>query len=1232
MSLLNISLNKKKTGFILSFFLLLIAVLLYIHYLNRGKPQQMVEDFQHSFLHKEKLLKSEMDLTKKTLSNPKQESLFSHKGKDFYTTGMEILVYQNDSLIHWSDNKIPVPSNYERSFLSSKFQKLSNAAYYINQEKYNEFRIVGILLIKNEYSYQNKYLKSGYIRDFNLPTSCQLSSKKQNGYPVFNAENEYIFSIQKPLYGNINSSQANLIFLIAILFYILFLFSVIEDFLRRKKRIRYKWLFFGLFIIITIAIRAIFFFLSQHFLKDSTPLLSPVYYASSSFLPSYGDLLINAVSLFYLALAYFRLFDIKKNSIDNPKKLQLLFVFFGGVILTIINSILFDIIRGMIINSRISLDLNNLPSLSFYSAVGFLIIGILIIALFLLVSRLLSVLSHYSKDIRTMVFTLIPSYFLLYILPFNWNIQIFGGISLLLAYVGYWIFMKKSNKELSFSFLIYFLIVYSAAITLTLQDNIALKEHEQRKILATQLSISSNPMAEYSFTNIEDNIKTDTTLTRLLQKYDMQIDNQDEITQYLRKKYFKGLWGRFNVLFNVCPQEFNLNMQPGNYIINCQEYYDDLIKDMGKATPAKHLFLVKETSGNPYYIARFEFFNNSDEYPRTMLYIEMYASFVPEGIGYPELLIDDAMYNFPNISDYSYARYQDNNLVYKYGNYFYKLKLSDKIFKERKDGFYTENEYSHYVDHNGPDSEIILSKKAKSFLDWIAPFSYLFLFFALLSLIFLGFNWAINQNKPFSFSLSNRLQIALLVIILASFLFVGISTVFYITNLNNQKNIEILKEKTHSVQIELEHKFNTPHGMNLMNQENLENLLTKFRSVFFTDINLYDLNGNLLATSLPAVFQKGLISYQINPEAYDQLKYKHDFLFIEKERIGAHRYLSAYVTFTDTKGDPIAILNLPYFARQGEIGKEIGGFLIAYINIYVILTAIAVILAIFFARYITRPLLMIREKLKDISLNHKNEKIEWKQEDEIGSLVKEYNRMIDELSMSAEKLARSERESAWREMARQVAHEIKNPLTPMKLSVQYLKKAWDDKAPDWDNRLNRFSQTLIEQIDTLSSIATAFSNFAKMPIGKPERFEIVTAIHSAADLFVEHKDIEFSWKTDTKEEVYIHADSSQIIRVFNNLFKNAIQAIPKDVKGQITITLEKKGRYCLIKVKDNGRGIPQDQREKIFTPNFTTKTSGMGLGLAMVKNIIQSAQGNIWFESEIGKGTIFYLEFPIYEL
>ncbi len=321
---------------------------------------------------------------------------------------------------------------------------------------------------------------------------------------------------------------------------------------------------------------------------------------------------------------------------------------------------------------------------------------------------------------------------------------------------------------------------------------------------------------------------------------------------------------------------------------------------------------------------------------------------------------------------------------------------------------------------------------------------------------------------------------------------------------------------------------------------------------------------------------------------------------------------------------------------SGLLGAGIGGLLVATFGAAqtVAVTAgsalvSAVVVAVFISNWTTRPLDLLKNALARVGLQEANVPIRYRGDDEIGQLVEVYNRKVEELRESAELLARSERETAWREMARQVAHEIKNPLTPMKLSIQHFQRTWKPDAPDAEARLERFSSGMVEQIDTLSGIASAFSNFAQMPRAKAEELDLGELVGTAVSLFDATPGVSCTLDRQHTGPLPVRADREQLLRVFNNLLKNAVQSIPDEREGHVAIILRSTGTEVLAEVRDNGSGIADEDLERIFSPNFTTKSSGMGLGLAMVKRMVESAGGRVWFETEGGKGTSFFVALPL---
>ena len=392
------------------------------------------------------------------------------------------------------------------------------------------------------------------------------------------------------------------------------------------------------------------------------------------------------------------------------------------------------------------------------------------------------------------------------------------------------------------------------------------------------------------------------------------------------------------------------------------------------------------------------------------------------------------------------------------------------------------------------------------------------------------------------------------------------------------------------------------------------------------NFNIYDLEGGLIKSSRPTSrFENDSISNCLDSEVLNNLEISVNKRYVEENSVAGDKYKASYTYINDNKYKPIGILNLPYFEDNSFSDMELREILIRLGGVYIVILLVAIALAYFISKYITRSLQTISEMMEKTDLTKRNKKIFIKDPSvEIEKLVVSYNGMIDELEQSAVKLARSEREQAWREMAKQVAHEIKNPLTPMRLTVQSFERKFDPQDPDVKTKLGEYSKTLIQQIDTMSSIASAFSNFAEMPAQQNETLNVVKIVKLAVDIFNESY-IHFIAE---EEEIIAKLDRTQLIRVVTNLVKNAIQAVPEVDSPRILVSVASEGNFVKVSVADNGIGITEDFRHKIFEPKFTTKSSGMGLGLGMVKNIVETYKGSIDFSSLPGKGTVFTVKFP----
>lgn len=1143
----------------------------------------------------------------------------------FLSSGIEILIYKNDSLAYWTYNAFPAITIKDSKTFFSEIIVTGNGYYIAQKVKKDDFEIVGLKLIKFNFKFENDYLPASFSKGFHASPQIKIALQK-NGNDIKNKEGKFLFSVSYKSDYELNDWLLYLIFAIYLSSLLFFISATFFAYMYFMRDFGQRWFLLLTFIIDVVIIRIV-----QYFYKIPTELyhnqlFSPTFYASSVLLPSLGDFLINAALLLQITFLVFKYHRTEKvlGHLPRGRKIATGFIITGSVFLLFFLST--QLIRGLILDSSIVFRFENILTLQSISH-----LAILIIALILLVFLFYSIMIFYQvyklcNKTCLIVFSIIWL-IMCVIYLFVVKSEILIPISGALLYFSILIFQieKFQHNYLKIGNVVILLLALTAYATLIVNTNDNQREKGQRLILASHLADSRDNLAEYFFNEAHDMIKNDTLLFKALQKSNGDMATV-EISNSLRKKYFSGYWDRYEVQVTVCKPNKKLNIQPGNFLTGCDQYFESIISSQMKSLNKDDLYFLRQAVDAMYYIGRIPI-RNENNILIANIFIEISSNQLWKGIGYPELLIDKKAVKMDNLLGYSYAFYYKNELIKNVGPYSYNI--DNKNYNTNKASKYiNQNGYNHLVYSPDKESQIVLSRKELEFTDLISPFSYIFLL--LISILFIirllsgpGLNFFINV---YTFRL--RLQFIMVSVILVSSLIIVGSSLLFINQLNTNKNIDILNEKMNSVLVELETNYSSLSNIDQLNKVEVQDLLIRLSNTYFTDVNIYKTNGYLLASSREKVFSEGMMSRQIDPSASKQLLIDNKTFFIQNEQLGNYNFSSAYAPIRNIDNKLIGFLNLPYFARQEEISREISGLITTFANIYIILIVITILLALLLSRLITKPLQHIGDQFSKVRLANSNPKIEWARKDEIGRLVDEYNRMIDEMARSAELLARSERESAWRQMARQVAHEIKNPLTPIKLSMQLLLRAWQDKAPDWEIRLKRFSQTLIMQIDTLSSIATEFSDFAQMPEPEIQRFDVIPLIQQSTALYRDQSDCEIYFDTLLTES-RIKSDPNQILRVFNNLIKNALQAIPSEKTGVIKINLSHESGKCLIAIQDNGTGIPTEKQTRIFSPNFTTKTTGMGLGLAMVKNIIDNSGGNIWFETKPGEGTTFFVTLPL---
>lgn len=486
----------------------------------------------------------------------------------------------------------------------------------------------------------------------------------------------------------------------------------------------------------------------------------------------------------------------------------------------------------------------------------------------------------------------------------------------------------------------------------------------------------------------------------------------------------------------------------------------------------------------------------------------------------------------------------------------------------------------------------------------------------------------LNIFKLSMLSLRVRIFLSMIVLIIVASILLASISIIQFKNEAKEYHQERLERKENAVKEHINYVLSTTTYP--LTSENLDLIfkdkIHELAQIHNNEINIYSLDGTLLKSSKES-FSVDKIAPPVPKYILKLVRSSIEKRYVDIKTINGIKNRSSFSQIKDNKFKPLGVLNLPYLEDDGFYEKELNSFLIRLGQVYSFMLIVAFALAYFLSSYITKSLKTISDKLYETSLNQKNEKIVLEASSkEINLLISAYNQMVEELEKSAVKLAQSEREEAWREMAKQVAHEIKNPLTPMRLTVQSFQRKFDPNDPDINQKMKDYSETLIQQIDTMSAVASAFSNFASMPAQQNETLNVVEVVELALDIFNEEHIIFES----QSPEIISKIDRTQLIRIITNLVKNAFQSIPEQQEDKrVFVAVKKESNQVLITVEDNGIGIKPQDADRIFEPKFTTKSSGMGLGLGIIKNIIENYKGTITFETEYGKGTTFTVSLPI---
>jgi two-component system nitrogen regulation sensor histidine kinase NtrY len=1158
-----------------------------------------------------------------------------------YTSG----IFGTVSLKFWNQQMALPPPEIHGYKDGEYFLKLPNGYYLAIKQtlpgsgKTNSVVACALILIRSDFFVETTYLPEQFVHNREADKRVVIS-QSVTSFPVRSLSGQVLLHLEKRTAAAIpyDNTLTNLLRFLAVFLLIIF----IQRFTESGFAAVAPWKSVVFLACILFALRLLTYLFPAVLNLRQFELFDPSIYGSNPVQRSLGDLLINSILFCWVVLYTWAKLQNTGFHVDVWKKsVRWAAGIFAIALLLFSTFTLANIIRSLIADSKISFDVMDFFSLNIFTVIGFAVLSILAITYYYFTRLLFLILRPLFGENPVLIYFAI-GFTGLFILTWGYgNPMVLFYIPVLVWLLGFTFLMLTqdylfSRFRINVASSLFWIFIFSVSISAIMLSEIKKVEWGKRKIIAEKLVESTDPSGE-----------------RLL----------SIAMAYLDRRF---LAGNFNRFYNKQESKiFRDSIITENYSGYLNKYetrlyvYDAEGKPVNNDddTPLNALNTILEVQSRPTRIAGLYYFETSFD---RFTYITKRDVVTDEGkkLGYlfiisnPKKYISEAL--FPelfrqlkqsepeNSPIYSYAVYNNKKLVsltskYPFATALKGSEIPSEEFEIRVNGNYDELWY-----RAGIDKVVVIARKQESLIETITLFSYIFCSFLflvvlvrLVTLLIGAFTGRGSFRKIIQFNIRGQVHSTIIFISILSFLIIGIATISFFISRYNRNNIDKLSRTMQVMMNEMQKKmsahFTADVGLKMYDTAsgiNLQHLVEDVAEIHDVDVNVYDTDGNLIVSSEANVYAKGVVSKKMNPVAYYHLDRLRQVQHVQKEKIAKLSYLSIYAPVRDEDGKVYAYLNIPYFASQRELNQEISNFLVTIINLNAFIFLVAGIIALFITNRITRSFSLISDKMKIVSLGGINEAIEWNRSDEIGGLVKEYNKMVAKLEESASALAKSEREGAWREMARQVAHEIKNPLTPMKLSIQYLQRAINNNQPDVKQLSSNVAKTLVEQIDHLSKIAADFSQFANIGIVSVEKFDLHEVLTSLNELYRSNPDIEFIWHP-VPGKAMLEADKTQMNRLFTNLFANAVEAHQGEGKCRIEVTEERQNGMISISIKDNGEGIAPEMQSRIFMPNFTTKSSGTGLGLAMCKGIVEQAKGKIWFETVQGRGTVFYVQLPM---
>ncbi len=1162
-------------------------------------------------------------------------------------------LYRDSTLIMWSDYRYAVDPQLLAAAPDGTQAIDNQQGKFLMLTRHKEVRgvrygLLALVPLQATFDRNKGTGDSGYNTDI-FPAAPSSLTLQTGGTPILSPQGQALFYVVPPDASVYRSRSVPLPSLWLVLLALVFLGThVVRSVRYFRSRHRYG-LGLALLIGFLVLVRALMLYFSLPLAFYEGTVFNPQNYQGSPLAPSLGDLLLNCLCvlfvLMYVNSVYFRTMTYRR-LVRSDGAFQALFSLLLLLIGYVAYYLCYQELASTFEKSSFTLDITlsiTFNALKLTSLAVFIVVSAIY---FMVVHLVVSLFIRLNPNLPVGLIVLFSSAMLVSLVSWFLDIR-FEWI--FLVHLTYTLILYLTRLPRAFygfrypTTIYYFLgaLVCAVMTTYVVQKQEAQKDLLDKREFGRQLLSDNDLYAEFLLGKTQDALVNDSGLRNLLSG---QVPLAREI---LRQRVKNNYLGEYLNQYEIEVLPFDATGRPLDSIDVARDYgyYRNQYAQPAFATANPSVFLASDaapplladtsalpasastTANRKHYLSFIEFGPAGQSLGYIILILRQRQQ-MPLG-RYPALPLDERFAQAPETREYGYAIYEKGRQLNSSGAYNYERKFPKDVFKkpELYENGLTFNGYRHVGQTGTRDRVIVVSSKAWGWRGLLANFSFLYLILVVVVSLAISSHALRYGLMDMPLTYSTKIQVMLN----AAFILPLLIVLFFVLRVisdnyrENQRNAHLENSRNLSANVL---GLLDDYAQSRMSQAYFEQQIQQIARDADLDLNLYDTRGRMILSSKPLIYQSGLISERINPLARKLIIEQKENQVLIDETLGGTAYSAAYTGLKGYDQRMLGVLSIPYFDAKPSLDRQIIDVVASVLIVFTLMLLVFLFVSYLAANLLIDPLRVLTKKISVTNLDQLNEPILWHSNDEIGALIRKYNKMLANLDSSKQTLSSNEKQSAWREMAKQVAHEIKNPLTPMKLTLQQLQRTISRDDPEALAKVSRAMESVIEQIDNIGYIAQSFSDIAKMPPPQNEVFEVTEVINKAYELYSNDKNMVLS-RDVAPGPFYVSGDRQQFGASINNLIINAQQSVPDSRDAEIMLRLHKHNEAVMVEVKDNGSGIPQNIKSRVFLPNFTTREDGTGLGLAMAKRIIEYAGGSIWFETQEGVGTTFFLSLPL---